>query len=458
MDVSVVILAAGQGTRMRSDLPKVLQPLAGRPVLAHVIDTAEALQPSAIHVVYGHGGDRVPEALGDCKVQWVLQSEQLGTGHAVQQALPAVDDAHTVLILCGDVPLVTPDTLQPLVAAASSGNLALLTTDLPNPTGYGRILRDVDGRVTAIVEEKDATHEQQGINEINTGLMACPAGKLRPWLERIDANNAQGEYYLTDVIACAVADGQQVTAVRAADAADELLGINDKRQLADAERLYRRRVAAELLAQGVTLVDPDRIDVRGSLKCGRDVFIDVNTVFEGEVELGDGVHVGPNTVIRDSVIGPGTRFHPSCVVEQAMMGRNCEIGPFARLRPGADLSEQAKVGNFVEIKKSEIGRGSKVNHLTYVGDATIGDQVNVGAGTITCNYDGANKYRTIIGDGAFIGSGVELVAPVEIGAGGTIGAGSTITRSTPAGELVLERSKQVVVRGWKRPVKKPSDT
>jgi bifunctional UDP-N-acetylglucosamine pyrophosphorylase/glucosamine-1-phosphate N-acetyltransferase len=453
MDLSVVILSAGQGKRMRSELPKVLQLLAGRPLLAHVLDVANELSPRAIHVVYGHGGDRVREEFANRDVSWVLQAEQLGTAHAVRQAMPSIDPDDLVLMLYGDVPLATAGTLRALVDAAAPGGLALLTARLSDPTGYGRIIRDGAGEVAAIVEEGDADQEQRRIREINTGLMACQAGTLAGWLERVDAKNAQREFYLTDVVTCAVADGAPVTALTV-DAADEVLGINDRRQLAEAERIYRARVSDELLDHGVTLADPHRIDVRGSLSCGRDVFIDINVVFEGEVRLGDGVRVGPNTVIRDCEIGAGSTIHPSCVLESSSIGKGCEVGPFARLRPQAELADTAKVGNFVEIKKSQIGPGSKVNHLTYIGDTTIGERVNVGAGTITCNYDGANKHRTIIGDGAFIGSGVELVAPVEIGAGATIGAGSTISKFAPPGELMLERSKQVVVRGWKRPVKK----
>lgn len=450
MDVSVVILAAGQGTRMRSDLPKVLQPLAGRPMLWHVIQTAESLKPVSICVVYGHGGDRVKDAFSAQKLDWVLQAEQLGTGHAVQQALPMLAPDRTVLILCGDVPLIRADTLRELVDEAHSG-LAVLTADIDDPTGYGRILRDRD-RLIGIVEQKDATDEQRRIREINAGLMACPGKFLRPWLERLKPDNAQGEYYLTDIVGCAIEEGVTVVPVKT-DAVSEVLGINDKRQLAEAERLYRCRISNELMDAGVTLADPERVDVRGTLQCGRDVCIDVNAVFSGRVELGDGVNIGPNAVISDAHIGAGTTVLPNCVIEGAHIGKNCSIGPYSRVRPGLKMSDQAKLGNFVEVKKSTIGHGSKVNHLTYIGDAKIGDGVNVGAGTITCNYDGANKHLTTIGDSAFIGSGVELVAPVEIGAGATIGAGSTITRAAPAGELTLERSKQSTVKGWKRPTK-----
>ena len=453
MNLSVVILAAGKGTRMRSALPKVLQPLAGRPLLAHVLDVARELQPAAIHVVYGHGGEQVRQVCDAADLNWVLQAEQQGTGHAVMQAMPEIPSDHEVLILCGDVPLVRAGVLKALVAASGGERLAVLTACLDDPTGYGRIVRDDAGHVSAIVEERDATAQQRALHEINTGLMACPAGLLNGWLGRIGNDNAQQEYYLTDIVGLAVADGQAVMAVDAGEA-DEVLGINDRRQLAHSESLLRQRRTNALLDSGVTLVDPARVDIRGRLVCGRDVHIDINTVFSGDVELGDDVEVGPNTIIRDSVIGAGTRVLPNSLIEEATVGKACEIGPFARLRPAAELAEGAKVGNFVEIKKSRVGRGSKVNHLTYIGDATIGDAVNVGAGTITCNYDGANKHRTVIGDGAFIGSGVELVAPVEIGAGATIGAGSTISKAAPAQRLTLERARQVTIEGWTRPVKK----
>ncbi|MBT8443143.1 MAG: bifunctional UDP-N-acetylglucosamine diphosphorylase/glucosamine-1-phosphate N-acetyltransferase GlmU, partial [Gammaproteobacteria bacterium] len=412
MNVSVVILAAGQGTRMRSDLPKVLQPLAGKPLLEHVLDAAQDLNAAKTMVVYGHGGDRVQAYFESRNIDWVLQAEQLGTGHAVKQALPHLDPDDIVLILCGDVPLVRAETVESLVSATAGGKLAVLTTVLPDPTGYGRIIRDVSGHVVEIVEEKDANADQRRIAEINTGLMACPGRRLATWLERLTPNNVQGEYYLTDIVACAIDDGVAVVPVDAPDYA-EVLGINDKRQLAEAEAMYRRRVVGELLHNGVTIVDPERVDVRGRVTCGRDVFIDVNVVLAGDVELGDGVTVGPNTIIRDAVIGAGTEIRSHCLIEETRAGKNCQIGPYARTRPGVEMADEARLGNFVEIKKSRIGKGSKVNHLTYIGDATIGDAVNVGAGTITCNYDGANKHQTTIGDGAFIGSGVELVAPVE---------------------------------------------
>lgn len=451
--VSVVILAAGQGTRMRSSLPKVLQPLAGRPLLGHVIDTAESLAASKICLVYGHGGEQVRELFAERDLVWVLQEEQLGTGHAVLQALPELDSSHTVLILYGDVPLVRKETLASLVAAGTD-QLAVMTAELDDPSGYGRIIRDIDDHVLAIVEEQDATEDQKTLREINTGMMACPAGLLAQWLKRIAPDNVQSEYYLTDIIRCAVEDGSTVIPV-ATDSVAEAFGVNDKKQLADMERLLRKRTSSALLENGVTLVDPDRIDVRGYLTCGADVYIDVNVVVEGQVQLGDGVSIGPNVVVRNTSIGSGTRIHANCVIEEATIGGDCEIGPFARMRPGVEMSDQSKLGNFVEVKKSRVGTGSKINHLSYIGDTTIGEKVNVGAGTITCNYDGANKHPTIIGDGAFIGSGVELVAPVEIGPGATIGAGSTITKSAPSGELAIERGRQQTIKGWKRPTKPP---
>lgn len=453
MNVSVVILAAGQGKRMCSDLPKVLQPLAGRPILSHVVETAHTLGADRICIVYGHGGEQVQAAFAEQELTWALQAEQLGTGHAVQQALPHLDADDVVLILCGDVPLVRAATIKPLLAAAENERLAVLTTELDDPAGYGRIIRDIDSHVKAIVEERDATDEQKAIAEINTGLMACPARLLSRWLERITPDNAQGEYYLTDIVGCALDDDVAVIPV-GADQAAEVLGINDKKQLAEAERIHQRLVADGLLQQGVTLVDPARIDVRGRLRCGRDVLIDINTIFEGDVTLGDGVAVGANTIISDSTIGNGTKILANCMIDQSSIGMDCEIGPYARARPGVEMDTGAKLGNFVEVKKSRIGAGSKVNHLTYIGDATIGARVNVGAGTITCNYDGANKHPTVIGDDAFIGSGVELVAPVTVGAGATVGAGSTISKEAPAGELIVERSRQKVVKGWQRPVKK----
>jgi bifunctional UDP-N-acetylglucosamine pyrophosphorylase / glucosamine-1-phosphate N-acetyltransferase len=453
--VSVVILAAGQGKRMHSALPKVLQPLAGRPLLAHVLATARALEPASLHVVYGHGGEEVRTAFAEeADLKWALQAEQLGTGHALMQAMPAIPDDHRVLVLCGDVPLVRPQTLERLIADGAAGRLALLTARLDDATGYGRVLRNARGEVTRIVEHNDATDDERGVNEINTGLIAFDAKALRRYLGDLKSNNAQREYYLTDVIGMAVADRVKVDGIVAASAA-EVLGINDRAQLAAAERALQRRQAAELMERGVTLADPERLDVRGEVVVGRDVFIDVGVVLEGKVVLGDRTRLEAYAVVRNCTIGAGTVVHTHCVLENSTAGDDCEIGPFARLRPGVVLSGHVKVGNFVEMKNSHIAPHSKVNHLTYVGDATVGTRVNVGAGTITCNYDGANKHRTVIGDNAFIGSGVMLVAPVEVGAGATIGAGSTITKDTPAEELTLARSKQVTIPGWKRPQKKP---
>jgi bifunctional UDP-N-acetylglucosamine pyrophosphorylase/glucosamine-1-phosphate N-acetyltransferase len=454
--LEVIILAAGQGKRMYSRLPKVLHTLAGRPLLAHVLSSATELDPSAIHVVYGHGGEQVRTALADARVNWALQAEQKGTGHAVMQALPAIADDATVLILYGDVPLIAPATLQALVSASGPNTLALLTAELSDPGAYGRILRDSGGHVTRIVEAKDASDEESRVREVNTGFLAVPAAPLKRWVAALRNHNAQGEYYLTDVIAMAVAEGMEI-ATRAPRALWEILGVNSKIELASLERTCQMNRAQELLQQGVTLRDPARIDVRGSLSCGRDVLIDVNVVFEGTVTLADGVEIGPNNVLRDVSVGRGTRIEANCVLEKSIIGAECRIGPFARLRPGAQLADHVHIGNFVEVKKSEIGEGSKANHLSYIGDTTIGKGVNVGAGTITCNYDGANKHRTVIGDNAFIGSNTALVAPVTVGDGATIGAGSVIAREAPPGELTLTRAEQKTVRGWKRPIKKKKD-
>ena len=455
MPISVVILAAGQGKRMQSDLPKVLQPVAGRPLLQHVIDAARELAASDIHVVYGHGGERVRETLAAENVTWALQAEQLGTGHAVQQAMPAVPDDHLVLILFGDVPLVQAATMQRLVEAAAGGEaLGVLSVRMKDPTGYGRIVRDRAGTVARIVEHKDANQKERAIDEVNTGLMAASAKRMREWLAQLRNDNAQGEYYLTDVVVLAAKAGLKVNVIPA-DSEDEVLGVNDKVQLAEVESIYRKRRATELMLQGVTLVDPARFDARGPVTAGRDVHIDVNVVFEGVVKLGNRVRIGPNVVIRDSEIGDDTVVFPNCVIDRASIGSSCNIGPFARFRPSSSLAQGVHVGNFVEVKNSILGAGAKANHLTYLGDATVGEKVNVGAGTITCNYDGANKFRTEIGAGAFIGSGAMLVAPVKIGAGATIGAGSTITKDAPDDKLTLARSKQLTLDGWKRPVKQP---
>jgi len=452
LGLSVIILAAGQGKRMHSALPKVLQPLAGVPLLRHVLECSKALGADDICVVYGHGADAVKSTFSDQPVRWALQAEQLGTGHAVMQAMPDTPDANQVLILFGDVPLLRPATLRRLVELTALDEMAVLTVDMDDPAGYGRIVRD-RGNVVGIVEDKDASQTERAIPEINTGVMLCSAAMLRNWLDNLNNDNAQGEYYLTDVIAMAVLEGVKVLGIRA-ESWVEVMGINDKKQLAEAERALQKRLVEELMERGVGFADPARVDIRGKLTCGRDVFIDVNAVFEGNVSLGDGTRIESNNLIRDSQLGPGTIVHSNCHIEGASTGKRCEIGPFARMRPGAELKDNVKIGNFVEIKKSTVADGSKVNHLTYIGDAEIGKGVNVGAGTITCNYDGANKYKTTIGDNAFIGSGVNLVAPVKVGKGATIGAGSTITKNAPDEELTLERSKQVTIEGWKKPVKK----
>jgi bifunctional UDP-N-acetylglucosamine pyrophosphorylase/glucosamine-1-phosphate N-acetyltransferase len=447
----IVILAAGQGKRMRSAFPKVLQPLAGQPLLQHVISCSKAVGASDLCVVYGFGGDAVIERMNDPELRWVLQQEQLGTGHAVQQAMPETPDGNRVLVLYGDVPLLRPSTLRRLIGKCGDDDVAVLTVDALDPFGYGRIIRK-NGQVVRSVEQKDATEEEQQICEINTGVMTAPAARLKGWLDNLGNDNSQGEYYLTDVIAMAVADDVTVHGVKAYSET-EIMGINDKKQLAEAERAKQLAQVEELMSQGVGFADPARVDIRGSLSCGTDVYIDVNAVFEGDVKLGDNVTIESNNLIRDSEIGSGTVIHSNCHIEGASSGADCEIGPFSRLRPGAELANNVKVGNFVEIKKSTVADGSKVNHLTYIGDATIGKSVNVGAGTITCNYDGAFKHQTVIGDNAFIGSGVELVAPIEIGADATVGAGATISRPAPAGQLTIARAKQVTIEGWKRPKK-----
>ncbi len=458
IQLSVVILAAGQGKRMNSDLPKVLQPLAGRPLLQHVIQTARALEPANVYVVYGHGGAQVQAALREEKgaaaiafpnIEWVLQAQQLGTGHAVMQAMCVIPDDHTVLVLYGDVPLVRPPSLKKLLAAAGEGALAVLSVNLDDAAGYGRIVRSADGQIRAIVEHKDASPEELQIRELNTGILAAPAGRLREWLLGLGSNNSAREYYLTDVVALAVQAGDRVAGIPAATPA-EVMGVNDKIQLARVEAAYRREKACELMLAGATLADPTRIDIRGDVEVERDVFIDVNAVLVGTVRLAKGVRIGPNCMISDSEIGAGTEIHANSIIEHARIEQDCRIGPFARVRPNSILHHDVHIGNFVEIKASEIGPDSKANHLTYVGDAHVGSGVNVGAGTITCNYDGQNKWPTVIEDGAFIGSGSMLVAPVRIGAGATIGAGSTITQSTPDGQLTLTRAKQLSVAGWSR--------
>jgi bifunctional UDP-N-acetylglucosamine pyrophosphorylase/glucosamine-1-phosphate N-acetyltransferase len=451
LGLSVIILAAGHGTRMRSNLPKVLQPLAGRPLLGHVLETARQLDADDVCVVFGHGGDAVPSAFTGDKIRWALQADQLGTGHAVQQAMAETPDDNQTLILYGDVPLLTATTLSRLLDATNTDEVSVLSVDLDDPTGYGRIIRDGD-KVVGIVEQKDASDAEQLIVEINTGVMVFPTARLKGWLNNLGNDNFQGEYYLTDVIGMSVADSISVKGIKAGTGT-EVMGINDKKQLAEAERALQARLVDELMAAGVGFADPARVDIRGKLTCGKDVFIDVNAVFEGEVTLGDGAIIESNNLVRDSKIGAGTVLHSNCHIEGATTGDNCEIGPFARMRPGAELANNVKVGNFVEIKKSTVADGSKINHLTYIGDSEIGTGVNVGAGTITCNYDGANKHKTTIGDDVFIGSGVNLVAPIEIGKGATIGAGSTITKPAPEDQLTLERSKQMSIKGWKKPSK-----
>lgn len=453
MKLSIIILAAGQGTRMRSARPKVLHPLAGRPLLSHVIDTARELQPADINVVIGHGAEQVRRDFRDADISWTLQSEQLGTGHAVAQAMPSIADGNTVLVMYGDVPLVSRATLAPLCSLAEQGMAALLTAELDDPTGYGRILHHADGSICGIVEEKDASASERSLNEINTGFIAAPAARLRGWVEALDNNNAQGEFYLTDVIARAVTEGTSVRGVMAEDIT-EVLGINDRKQLAVQERCFQARQAERCLQAGVTLIDPARFDLRGTLTAGEDVLIDVNAVLQGTIVLGNRVSIGPNVVLCNATVGDDVTILANCVIDDAEIGNGSRIGPFARLRPETRLSSNTHVGNFVEIKKSDVGTGSKINHLSYIGDTTVGADVNIGAGTITCNYDGANKHRTIIGDHVFIGSDTQLVAPVEIGQGATIGAGSTITHDVQANELTLSRAPQQTRTGWKRPVKK----
>ena len=452
MRLNVVILAAGLGKRMHSQLPKVLHALAGRPLISHVVDAARALEAERIVVVYGHGGEQVRSALDDGELAFARQEPQLGTGHAVQQALSLLSDAAVTLVLYGDVPLIRADTLKKLVDACSD-TVAVLTSEPDSPAGYGRIVRDNSGAIHAIVEEKDASREQRDIREVNTGLMALPTARLERWIAQLRNDNAQGEYYLTDVVKLALADGVQAKGVKLGQAW-EALGVNSRAQLAQIERIYQREYAERLLEGGVGLADPARIDVRGELACGRDVYIDVNCVFEGKVELADGAYIGANCVLKNVSVGPGARIEPFSHIDDATIGQACRIGPYARIRPGTRLGTDVHIGNFVEVKASDIQDGSKANHLAYIGDTSIGTNVNVGAGTITCNYDGANKHRTIIEDDVFIGSDTQLVAPVTVRRGATIAAGSTITREVLEGELALTRVKQKAIAGWRRPQKK----
>ena len=447
--MNIVILAAGMGKRMNSDLPKVLHSLAGKPLLAHVLDTARSLNPGRLIVVYGHGGELVQKKITENDLAFVKQEPQLGTGHAVMQAVSLLDESMPTLVLYGDVPLIGQASLSRLLEAAGANKLGILTAELDDPTGYGRIIRD-NGQINRIVEQKDGNSVELAVNEINTGII--PTVPLKRWLSSLSNNNAQGEYYLTDIVGKAVAEQIEVTSAQP-DAIWETLGVNSKRQLAELERIYQKNMAEALLDKGVGLADPDRIDIRGSLTCGRDVFIDVNCVFEGHVVLDDGVFIGANCVIRDCDIGKNAEVRPFCHLEGAKVGSASLIGPYARLRPGAELGEEVHIGNFVEVKNSQIASHSKANHLAYVGDSTVGSRVNIGAGAITCNYDGANKHKTVIEDDVFIGTNCELVAPVKVGSGATVGAGTTLTKDVPAGSLTVSRAKQTTINDWKRPEK-----
>jgi bifunctional UDP-N-acetylglucosamine pyrophosphorylase/glucosamine-1-phosphate N-acetyltransferase len=449
--MNIVILAAGQGKRMHSNLPKVLHPVAGKALVAHVIAAARSLSPETVCLVYGHGGDAVRTTIAAPDLRWVLQEPQLGTGHAVMQAIPQLSAAETTLVLYGDVPLIQAETLKKLVHAAR-GALAILSVELANPTGYGRIVHNAAGEVVRIVEQKDATPEERSIREVNTGIIALPTARLAEWLGRLSNDNAQQEYYLTDIVGMAVADGVPIRTTQP-QGEWEVLGVNSKVQLAELERVAQRQTAERLMEQGVRLADPARIDVRGELRCGRDVFIDVNCVFEGQVLLEEAVEIGPCCVLKNASIGAGSRLAAFSHIEDAIVGPDGVIGPFARLRPGTELAAGVHVGNFVELKNTKVAAQSKANHLAYIGDAIIGSRVNIGAGTITCNYDGANKFKTIIEDDAFIGSDTQLVAPVTVGRGATLGAGTTLTKDAPPDTLTISRARQVSISGWKRPQK-----
>ena len=452
MQLFPLILAAGQGTRMNSSLPKVLHPIGGKPMLQHVIDSCEQLDISNIGIIYGHGGDQVRTSVRAENVNWILQEEQKGTGHAVLQAHDLIDDGSIVLIAYGDVPLIKSETLQKLADKLSNSSLSVLTTKLDNPFGYGRIIRNDLGHIQYIIEEKDANPEEKSVNEVNTGFIAAKGVDLKRWLKQITPNNNQAEYYLTDCVSLAVEEGGSVEAV-ICDDPFEVEGVNNRIQQANLERAYQKRKVEDLMLSGVTIADPARIDIRGTLKVGKDTFVDVNNIFIGNVEIGDNVVIDSGCVIENAVIGNNSRIKANSVIESALVGVDCDIGPFARIRPDTVVKDQAKIGNFVEVKKSTIGFGSKVSHLSYIGDTIMGGDVNIGAGTITCNYDGTNKFQTIIGDKVFVGSDTQLVAPVTIGEGATIGAGSTITKDSPKGELTLSRSKQTTIKGWVRPVK-----
>lgn len=451
-ELVIIILAAGQGTRMKSSLPKILHPIGGQSMLAHVLDTAEMLSPKDIYIVYGHGGERIISEIDRPNLNWCLQEEQLGTGHAVSQALPNILPEQKVLVMYGDVPLIRVGTLKNIVLALKDNDLSLLTVEIQTPQGYGRIVRDAQGTVCRIVEEKDADNAVKSIKEVNTGILAAEASALQRWLSKVHSHNAQKEFYLTDCVETAVSEGCAVGAQICPDHT-EVMGINDKLQLAESERIYQRRQVEQLMINGATLRDPTRVDLRGKLMIGQDVTIDVNVIFEGDVALGNNVVIGPNCFIKDTVIAADTQISSNTVIEKATIGMDCRIGPYTRIRPETQLSNEVHLGNFVEIKKSTVNEKTKINHLSYVGDSQIGKRVNVGAGTITCNYDGAYKHLTKIGNDAFIGSDTQLVAPVEVGKGATIGAGSTITRSTPEHQLTLSRANQVSIKGWLRPTK-----